>query len=148
MCGWWFSSVSHEQQSKGNSLGAEAAVKFFCWKWCSTSHPSGGFGDVWRHFCLTQWLTFSVSVMWGEGTGMLTIRHAWMNCPTPNAKSTIETLGHWVSLNSRYWVGGISLKRGQKILMVVDCTKRAWFRIQIEDSFCLQKSYKTWEKPG
>lgn len=136
-------------RGKGNSLWTEAVGKVFCWKWDSTSHPSRELGNVCRHFCLTQWLTFSVFVMSREGTGMLKIWHAGMNCPTPNAKSTIETLGHWVSLNSRYWVGGISLlKRGQKISMVVDCANRAWFRIQVEDPFCLQESCKTLDKPG
>ena len=85
-------------------------------------HYSRESENVWRHFCLTQCLTFSMC-MWGGGAGMLEFLQCW------------DELFHWEcqehcwdlgplgeSLNSRYWVGSTSLlKRGQKILMTVDC---------------------------
>lgn len=59
----------------------------------------------------------------GEGAGMLKVWHAQANCLTPKCQAY-----HWdpgplgESLNSRYWVGSISLpKRGRNVLMVVDC---------------------------
>ena len=99
------------------------------WRLLGKSFARNGVGcfttaekHVWRHFCLTQCLTFSMCT-WGGGAGMLEFLQCWdepfhwecqEHCWDPGP------LGE--PLNSSYRVGSTSLlKRGQKILMTVDC---------------------------